>query len=198
MAPARSPSNPVRRWFFQALPRLAFLSLLLTAPASHADLLISNSGTNSVLRYDSATGAFIDEFVPNGSGGLIRPIGLAVGPDQNLYGDVCTLAPFTLPPGNYGLAITFNGIGPSYPAGNGTATPGSGTNQTFSTSEITMLCGASSQGAPGAAICCEPRVFSGSIHYAVGGSGTVAQRTTYGTGCYLRAASFYESFATSV
>ncbi|MCH8275214.1 MAG: PEP-CTERM sorting domain-containing protein, partial [Armatimonadetes bacterium] len=39
----------------------------------------------SVRRYNGATGAFIDEFVPHGSGGLSAPQGLLFGPDDNLY-----------------------------------------------------------------------------------------------------------------
>ena len=38
-----------------------------------------------MLRYDAATGAFIDEFVVAGSGGIIEADGLAFGPDGNLY-----------------------------------------------------------------------------------------------------------------
>lgn len=53
-------------------------------------LLVSNNSLNSVLRYDATTGAFIDQFVPGsntapGSGGLESPVGLAFGPDGNLY-----------------------------------------------------------------------------------------------------------------
>ena len=33
-------------------------------------LYVSNSGTNSILRYNASTGAFIGTFVPSGSGGL--------------------------------------------------------------------------------------------------------------------------------
>jgi hypothetical protein len=109
----------------------------------------------------------------------------------------CVLTPFTLPPGSYGLAITFNGIGPRFPIGNGTAVPGSGTNQTFANNEITMLCGACAQGAPGTVICCEPRVFSGALHYTVAAGGTLAQHAAYGNGCLQRVASVYETFATS-
>jgi sugar lactone lactonase YvrE len=39
----------------------------------------------SILRYNGATGAFIDAFVPNGSGGLGLPIAFVFGPDGNLY-----------------------------------------------------------------------------------------------------------------
>jgi sugar lactone lactonase YvrE len=38
-----------------------------------------------VLRYDGTTGAFINAFVPAGSGGLSAGRGLAFGPDGNLY-----------------------------------------------------------------------------------------------------------------
>jgi DNA-binding beta-propeller fold protein YncE len=49
-------------------------------------LLVSDYDTNSVLRYDAATGAFVDEFVPRHSGGLNQPQGLVFGPhDGNLH-----------------------------------------------------------------------------------------------------------------
>ena len=53
---------------------------------------------------------------------------------------------------------------------NGTTVPGTGTNQTYSTNEMTLQAGASSGGAPGTAICCQPRVFNGNIHYGGGHS----------------------------
>lgn len=40
---------------------------------------------NAVLRYDGLTGAYIDTFVPSGSGGLNVPLDLKYGPDNNLY-----------------------------------------------------------------------------------------------------------------
>jgi DNA-binding beta-propeller fold protein YncE len=43
------------------------------------------ANNNEVLRYNGVTGAFIDAFVPSGSGGLNAPIGLTFGPDHNLY-----------------------------------------------------------------------------------------------------------------
>ena len=49
------------------------------------DLYVTSAGTNSVLRYDGATGAFVDAFVPTGSGGLYDPTMLVFGPDGNLY-----------------------------------------------------------------------------------------------------------------
>jgi len=58
------------------------------APAGGTDdfLLVSDYDTNSVKRYDAATGAFVDNFVPKLSGGLNQPQGLVFGPhDHNLY-----------------------------------------------------------------------------------------------------------------
>jgi streptogramin lyase len=49
------------------------------------NLYVSGLGTNTVLRYDGTTGAFLGAFVPAGSGGLLMPEGLAFGPDGNLY-----------------------------------------------------------------------------------------------------------------
>lgn len=109
----------------------------------------------------------------------------------------CTLSPFSLPAGNYGFAVTHVGVATTYTNGNGTAVPGTGTNQMYGNVELTLLAGASAGGAVGTAICCEPRVFNGSLHYVVSAGGTIAQKTNYGAGCYLRLASMYELFATS-
>jgi streptogramin lyase len=48
-------------------------------------LLVSSHDSNSILRYDGQTGAFLDTLVSDGSGGLGLPHGLAIGPDGNLY-----------------------------------------------------------------------------------------------------------------
>jgi streptogramin lyase len=47
----------------------------------------TNAVTNifNVLEYDGTTGAFLGEFVTNGSGGLSYAAGLVFGPDGNLY-----------------------------------------------------------------------------------------------------------------
>jgi DNA-binding beta-propeller fold protein YncE len=45
--------------------------------------------TNNVLRFNGQTGAFMDEFIPSGSGGLNNAHDLAFGPDGNLY--VCSM-----------------------------------------------------------------------------------------------------------
>jgi Concanavalin A-like lectin/glucanases superfamily/Calx-beta domain len=49
------------------------------------NLYVASADTQSVLRYDGTTGAFLDVVVPPGSGGLIGPNDLAFGPDGSLY-----------------------------------------------------------------------------------------------------------------
>src|SRR5262245_23962942 len=69
-------------------PRAALLAAALTAwfaPCAGADLLVGSNRTSSVLRFDATTGGFLGEFIAGGSGGLVMPGGLAVGPDGNLY-----------------------------------------------------------------------------------------------------------------
>jgi len=48
-------------------------------------LFVSSTNTDSVKRYDALTGAFVDDFVPPGSGGLRYTHALTFGPDGNLY-----------------------------------------------------------------------------------------------------------------
>ncbi len=49
------------------------------------NLLVSSSGTNSVLQYDGLSGSFIGVFVAPGEGGLSGPFGLTFGPNGNLF-----------------------------------------------------------------------------------------------------------------
>ena len=46
---------------------------------------MSCSYSNSIYRFDSVTGNFIDIFIPTGSGGFYCPNGLNFGPDGLLY-----------------------------------------------------------------------------------------------------------------
>ena len=49
-------------------------------------LFVGDYDGSSVRRYDAATGAFVDEFIPHKTGGLNQPQGLVFGPrDHNLY-----------------------------------------------------------------------------------------------------------------
>ena len=43
------------------------------------------NGCSTIVRYNGTTGAFMDFFVPAGSGGLVSPGSLVFGPDGNLY-----------------------------------------------------------------------------------------------------------------
>ena len=70
--------------------RKFFIALLVAstatgfAPSAYSmTLLVSSGDTDSVLRYNAATGAFIDTFASGG--GLDDPEGLAFGPDGNFY-----------------------------------------------------------------------------------------------------------------
>lgn len=56
----------------------------ITLPLQAA-LLVSSRGDNSIKQYDETTGAYIQDFVTSGSGGLLSPQGLTLGPDGNLY-----------------------------------------------------------------------------------------------------------------
>jgi len=49
------------------------------------DLYVTSALTQSILRYDGTTGAFLGEFVASGSGGLGYPIALTFGPGGDLY-----------------------------------------------------------------------------------------------------------------
>jgi WD40 repeat protein len=62
-------------------------AILMTAfvPCVNADLYVSSSNGNSVLRYDEVTGAFIEAFIAARSGSLSSPRGLLFGPQGNLY-----------------------------------------------------------------------------------------------------------------
>merc|ERR1712072_258434 len=48
-------------------------------------LLVSDVKHHRVIRFHAHTGAFVDIFVHESSGGLKRPQGLAFGPDRNLF-----------------------------------------------------------------------------------------------------------------
>ena len=48
-------------------------------------LYVAGHGTDNIVRYNAATGAYVDTFVAVGSGGLNGAGGLAFGPDGHLY-----------------------------------------------------------------------------------------------------------------
>lgn len=62
-----------------------FELVVSTEDVCSARLLITSNANNRVLRYRELTGAFVDTFVPSGSGSLASPGDLAFGPDGALY-----------------------------------------------------------------------------------------------------------------
>ena len=58
-------------------------------------LYVADAALKTVRRYNKTTGAFIDNFVTAGSGGITEPEGLTFGPDGNLY-----VTDFANPAGN--------------------------------------------------------------------------------------------------
>jgi hypothetical protein len=50
---------------------------------SGGHLFVADFGGDNVLRYDGASGAFVDTFVPKHSGGMNQPYGVLFGPDGN-------------------------------------------------------------------------------------------------------------------
>jgi sugar lactone lactonase YvrE len=89
-----SPEGVSRR---EALARLGIgvVGMFLVQPAqagiakvratSGKYLLVSSFNTNSVLRYDEATGAFVDKIGKANNGGLRQPGGVIYGPDASIY-----------------------------------------------------------------------------------------------------------------
>ncbi len=64
---------------------LSLVALLNLGSFARADVLVGSNRTDNVLRFDESTGKFLGEFIGPQSGGLMRPGGLAIGPDGNLY-----------------------------------------------------------------------------------------------------------------
>jgi hypothetical protein len=174
-----------------------YFDVTVNVPLTFTQFDINNNagavaGSISVYYTTSATTYVGNDTVPGAW--TLGGTGACTGAAINLP-TPCVISPFTLPVGSYGMAVVHTGVSPAYTNGNGTATPGSGTNQTYSTAELTLRAGASAAGGLGTAICCTPRVINCNIYFNISGSGTVATRATYGTGCYNRFASFYENFA---
>lgn len=65
--------------------RCLALGIWLTVSLARADLLVTSAGNNSVLRFNSTTGAFVSAFVSSGSGGLSQPRGLSIGSTGDLF-----------------------------------------------------------------------------------------------------------------
>lgn len=73
---------------FAAFPALTLLALTLTSVAPIADaasLLVGNTESRDVVRYDLASGEYRGVFIPAGTGGLLAPDDFTLGPDGLLY-----------------------------------------------------------------------------------------------------------------
>jgi hypothetical protein len=65
---------------------LVVLAVSVVSGAQSQDLLVASQGTNSIKRYNASTGAYVDNFISAGSGGLTTPRNIAIGPlDSNVY-----------------------------------------------------------------------------------------------------------------
>ena len=132
-----------------------YFDVVLSVPLTFTQIDVNSSSTVGTVgsidvRWVAST------YVGNDTNAAVWTLGGA-GPGTAAGAGVpsaCALTPFSLLPGNYGIAVTFNGIGQNYTDGNGTATPGSGSNQTYTNNDLTLLAGASATAAPGTAICC--------------------------------------------
>jgi len=128
--------------------------------------------------------------------GSTTPVSIPAAVNTAVQGVLAT--PFTLGPGTYGVALKSNIHSWAYTNGNGTAVPGSGTNQTFSNAELTLRAGAAQNAFLTGGIFA-PRVFNGSLHYTLGGTPVVvANWSPFGAGCYKRSRTFYEHWPSSV
>jgi DNA-binding beta-propeller fold protein YncE len=69
-----------------SLVAAAYGGLTEQGGSAHDYLLVADFNRDAVRRYDGATGAFIDNFVPKHVGGMNQPWGVLFGPhDHNLY-----------------------------------------------------------------------------------------------------------------
>lgn len=64
---------------------LAALAIGTDLQLAHAQLLVGNSGDDSIVAFDEHTGRYRGAFVAAGSGGLHEPDALSFGPDGALY-----------------------------------------------------------------------------------------------------------------
>ena len=111
----------------RAIKVIAVLATLITilvplpAQAASMHLFVCSFGNNKIIEYDGSTGAPIRTFASGGS--LIKPNGLILGPDRNLYvhsNGVLRYNPTTaafmgvFAPSNFGNGLTFGPDGNLY------------------------------------------------------------------------------------
>jgi hypothetical protein len=123
----------------------------------------------------------------NGAAWTLAGSGAVTAQGDNVPSPVCLSPGIFLAHGRHGIAIRHVGVVLRY-------TNGNGTNQSGSTSEMTLTAGAA-QAQPFSSAPISPRVFNGNIYYATGNVsvGPCASRTPYGTGCYAGTTTFYQA-----
>ncbi len=72
----------MRKLYFASLANLFIVVSALCGAPCQAGVLVSDVGSDSVLEFDAATGAFLGTFASGG--GLDVPTGMTFGPDGNL------------------------------------------------------------------------------------------------------------------
>jgi hypothetical protein len=155
---------------------------VLNGPGIHAavDIYIAN-GTYSFHEQDSA---FWGPPVSHGE---------FVTQDLDVPSFVPLETPVHLPIGTHAVAVVAHGFAHAYTNGNGTAQPGSGTNQSFGTAEMTLQ-GGSAMNTPFSSTPFQPRMANVSLYYGLGRSGLAGISATYGASCYDRPTTVYEQF----
>lgn len=172
-----------------------YFDLDVTHPAGITILQIDFNVTNATANVNGTLDVYT---VPGGRAGNMGSQAAWTGPNA-LGNPVLTMAnntpspcvltsPVFLPMGNHGVALVANGYANAY-------TNGNGTNQTWTTNEVTLNAG-NADNTPWNGGQFSPRVANVNIHYANGPGGQVfATRTNYGTGCVSQADTcFYEAF----
>ena len=81
--------------FFQLCPISFLQNLTCTTFGPDGNLYISNPSTHRILRFDGATGAFIDVFISNATSPLTDPRGMIFGANGTLYIAMLRMARFS-------------------------------------------------------------------------------------------------------
>lgn len=147
--------------------------------------LYSPLGTNGAVDVYVRPGSWVDHTTTRGDWTLAAHGNVtSAGPQLPT---ACALSsPIGLPPGTYGIALHHRGVMPVYHYAFGLRTHANG--------DLTLVGGGSSMLAFGGQQFFS-RVFSGAVHYTLGGGPfSLATVQTHGAGCHRRASSFYEHF----
>jgi len=163
-----------------------YFDLVINVPLTITQAFGNVTGTGSVNVLAVAGGRTAANMV-NRSAWTLLGSGTVTGAVAGAVTPVVGLPPIPLAPGTYGIAFEAVGVSHNY-------TNGTGTNQTYSTPEMTLNAGEASNAAFVAPLF-TPRVVNGTFNYSLGTSGTVAVQQQYGNSCYSCNASIYDNRA---